>query len=400
MGWKKIKISDLGEILTGNTPPTSDRSYYGEEYTFIKPTDMIAGKRFVPFTGERFSQKAYKKYKKYLLPEFTTVVVTIGTIGKVCLTKELSFTNQATNAIIVSEGNFDKQFIYYLMVYNNPQVKYLSSGTASGRENVSKGVFENIKVSVPPLPTQKKIARILSTYDDLIENNQKRITILEQLAQNLYREWFVRLRFPGWEEAEMVDGLPKGWEKVDFTDISHILNGGTPSTKKANYWNGNIPFFSPRDTNNSYFCFTTEKSITDVGLSNCSSKLFAEDTIFITARGTVGKLVLNAVPMAMNQSNYALLGKNGISQYYLFLTTQLLVERLQKQANGATFSAITVKDFESLTVLKPQKQILEKFDKITKPLFRSIKTLETKNQVLQQTRDRLLPRLLGGKLVV
>ncbi len=216
MNLTKCKIKDLGTILTGNTPPTSQRTYYGNLYPLIKPTDMKIDGRYIGYTEESLSEEGYKLFENKLLPKNTPCVVTIGTIGKLCLTKEPSFCNQAVNCIIVDQRFHDPMYIFYLMKISIPKVKFLSSGTASGRENVSKSAFEGIEVEVPLLPIQRKIALILSNYDDLIENNTRRIEILEETAKLVYEECFVKFRFPGHENVRMVPSesgeIPEGWK--------------------------------------------------------------------------------------------------------------------------------------------------------------------------------------------
>lgn len=403
--WEKVKFSELFLIgsLNGVTRPSRVR---GKGFKMVNMKELFKYDRLknqkmelVPMTPSELSK--FGLTKGDLL--FARQSLTIEGAGKCSIVIEVPEEATFESHLIRIRLNSKKAsslFYYYFFSSSLGKGTTQSIVYQVAAAGLRASDLALLKIPLPPLPTQKKIAHILSTYDDLIENNQKRIAILEQMAQNLYKEWFVRFRFPNWEEVEFVDGVPKGWEELIFTEISDLINGGTPSTKVSTYWNGTIPFFSPKDVNNSFFCFETESKITEEGLRNCSSKLFNVDTLFITARGTVGKIALNAVPMAMNQSNYALIGKKGISQYYLFLVTHSLIKRLRKQANGATFSAITVKDFESLKVLHPPNSILEKFDKVIIPLFEEMKLLKKKNLNLKQARNRLLPRLLSGKLKV
>lgn len=275
---------------------------------------------------------------------------------------------------------------------------------ASGRQRADLNAVKNIEVPAPPLPIQRKIAAILSAYDDLIENNQRRIKILEEMARMLYREWFVHFRFPGHEQVRMVDSelgpVPEGWEVVRFTDIVDVLSGGTPKTSIPEYWNGNIPWFTPRDRPNSYYVLTTAKQITELGLKNCNSKLFPPNTVFITARGTVGECALAAVPMAMNQTCYALRGRNWLSQYIVFLMTLELVDALKQSATGAVFDAIVVDTFRQRLVLSIPQQLTVQFAEQISPVFEMIKNLQQRNVVLKRTRDLLLPKLISGELDV
>ena len=226
------------------------------------------------------------------------------------------------------------------------------------------------------------------------------------MAQAIYREWFVHFRFPGHEDVDFVDSevgeVPAGWEVVPFTEIADVLSGGTPRTKVDEYWNGDIPFFSPKDIsgNSSFYVTETERRITEQGLENCSSDLYPKDTVFITARGTVGKTVLPAVPMAMNQSCYALCGRDGISQRFVFLSIRTYVEELQQKAHGAVFDTIIMDTFRQLKTIRPPLSLIHRFTAIVDPLFDQILNLLRKNENLRQTRDLLLPRLVLGELDV
>lgn len=257
------------------------------------------------------------------------------------------------------------------------------------------------RIPTPPPHTQQRIAGILSAYDELIENSQRRIRILETMARNLYREWFVNFRFPGHEAIPRVSSplgdIPRGWKIGAFTELADVLSGGTPKTDIAEYWNGQIPFFTPRDAPTCFYVQDTDKHVTELGLSKCASELYPPETVFITARGTVGKVSLPSVPMAMNQSCYALHGKAGISQRYLFLLTLQQVDYLKTNTGGATFDTIVVDTFRRMRVLQPPCEVIASFNSQVDAMFEQVNTLQRQIQNLRRTRDLLLPRLLSGQ---
>ena len=187
-------------------------------------------------------------------------------------------------------------FLCYLL--KSPKVyNYIASNCVSGSAlpRIVLKDFKKVSMQVPPLPTHQKIAAILSSLDDKIELNNKINTNLEQQAQALFKNF-----------------SEKSSKSVKFTDLIYILGGGTPKTNNEDYWNGKIPFFTPKDVGKPY-CLLTEKKITESGLDNCNSRLYPVNTIFVTARGTVGKVCLAGLPMAMNQSCYALKAKKIIN---------------------------------------------------------------------------------------
>lgn len=207
-------------------------------------------------------------------------------------------------AVIECKEEIEPRFLYAFLTTNSV-VDYLMSiaeGQASTFPAFNPEAIEQIKIKLPPLPVQRRIAEILGRYDALIENYAAQIRTLEASAQNLYTEWFVRGRCP-FAEYETDSKLPVGWEELKFTDISSVLSGGTPKTDNPEYWNGDVYWLSPADFDGSCYILSTAKTITGTGLKNCNSKLYPIDTIVITARGTVGRVVLLGRPMAINQSN-------------------------------------------------------------------------------------------------
>ena len=297
----------------------------------------------------------------------------------------------------------DNDFVYYLTktpLFRDTAIKSMVG--SSGRQRAQMDVLENLKMFVPKdISDQHRIASILSSLDRKIELNNKINADLEEMAQAIFKNWFVD--FEPFKDGKFVDSelgmIPEGWKVGRLTDVIKLMPGGTPKTSEPLYWdNGTIPFFSPKDVNGVY-CFATEKHITETGLNKCSSNLYPKDTIFITCRGTVGKVCLAACDMAMNQSNYAIKAIDGYSQYYIFFLVKSVVERLIKKSNGAVFSAITSKDFDE-EILIPSQKAVEDFTNVIDGFFRRIFTIGTENSRLSLLRDTLLPRLMSGELEV
>ena len=397
-----VRVGDLGRVVTGKTPPSSQPELFGELYPFLTPTDINGVARYVETT--RFLSIEGCDYQhRLMLPARAVCVVCIGaTIGKVCMTNRPSFTNQQVNSVIVNENEHDPFFVYHLLATLRDELKANAGGAAT--PIINKTAFSEIEVNLPSLSVQQRIAGILSAYDELIENNQRRIQILETMARAVYREWFVEFRFPGHDTiprvASPLGDIPKSWEIVAFTEIADVLSGGTPKTTTAEYWNGEIPFFTPRDAPTCFYVQDTDKHITRLGLSNCASELYAPDTVFITARGTVGRVALPSVSMAMNQSCYALRGKAGMPQRFLFLMTLQQVDYLQTNTGGATFDTIVVDTFRQMKVVKPAHEVIASFARQIDAIFEHVDTIQRQVQNLRRTRDLLLPRLLSGQVAL
>lgn len=186
--------------------------------------------------------------------------------------------------------------------------------------------------------------------------------------------------------------------EVGFTEIVQILGGGTPKTGETSYWNGNIPFFTPKDVGTPY-TLTTEKAITEDGLAHCNSRLYPINTVFVTARGTVGKVGLPGVPMAMNQSCYALVGKD-THQLLVYFYTLKAVDRLKHKASGAVFDAITTRDFESESIMQLSDADAMAFLDVAEPMYQNILSNSIENLRLATLRDALLPKLMSGEIDV
>lgn len=278
----------------------------------------------------------------------------------------------------------------------------MNSWAGAGATRAYLGITDQAKLPVvlPPKEKQEKIAAILSAYDDLIENNRRRIALLEKMAEEIYREWFVRLRFPGHEQAKFEKGLPVGWRESASSDVFEVLSGGTPKTDVASYWNGDIPFFTPRDATESFYVLNTEKNITANGLRTCNSRLYSKDTIFITARGTVGKLALASRDMAMNQSCYALVPKGGGPVYFHYLAIQNAITYLKGISKSGVFDNVVVDTFKTVPIVMPTDALIQECNQVLEPLFVRVVTLLRANEVLVAQRDALLPRLISGKLAV
>lgn len=282
-------------------------------------------------------------------------------------------------ALRMKNGNQD--FLFYLMKYYMPQLINKESGTVFG--SVNKQDIIGIEVEIPKDEQQQRvISRYLCMLDDKIELNIAINNHLEQIAQTIFKSYTKNIKYA-----------------KRFTDVAYILSGGTPKTTIDEYWNGSIPFFTPKDVKGTYV-LTTEKSLTETGLKNCNSQLYPPNTIFVTARGTVGKIAMAGVSMAMNQSCYALIGKPGYGQLFLYNLAQEMVKNLKHKASGAVFDAIVIRDFDNEIVSIPSLDVVNEFENIVKPIYEIILHNAYESINLIDLRDSLLPQLISGELTV
>lgn len=317
------------------------------------------------------------------------VIVTIsGTIGQIAYIPEDSLYDEYLCSQRQFRVSFDSSMVYvpYLVFYFHTfegQNKILSFANQTGVPALSQPLknFKKIRLCLPSLQEQRRIASIVETINDKIENNIKINDNLQQQAAALFSSLYDRSN-----------------TEVGFTDLIQILGGGTPKTGENTYWNGNIAFFTPKDVGTPY-TLITEKTISKEGLSHCNSRLYPVYTVFVTARGTVGKVGMSGVPMAMNQSCYALVGKE-THQLLVYFYTLKAVDRLKHKASGAVFDAITTRDFESEQIMKLSDDDATAFLRVAEPMFQEVLNNNIENLRLSTLRDSLLPKLMSGEIDV
>ncbi len=315
------------------------------------------------------------------------VITHRGTLGQIVFIPQ----DSRYDRYVISQSQFrvrcnDKVLPEYLVYYfHTPigQYKLLSNASQVGVPALARpsSTFQQIEVTLPELSIQKRVVEIITTIQRKIENNQELNDNLEQQAAALFSSLYNRSN-----------------TEVRYTDLIQILGGGTPKTGETAYWNGNIAFFTPKDVGTPY-TFITEKTITEEGLSHCNSRLYPVNTVFVTARGTVGKVGLSGIPMAMNQSCYALVGKE-THQLLVYFYTLKAVDRLKHKASGAVFDAITTRDFDSEQIMKLSDDDAKAFLCVAEPMFQEMLNNSIENLRLSTLRDFLLPKLMSGEIDV
>jgi len=275
---------------------------------------------------------------------------------------------------------------------------------------------------VPEPTEQRAIANILGTLDDKIELNRKMNETLEAMARALFKSWFVDFdpvrakiesRDPGLPKHiadlfpdSFVDSelgqIPKGWKIKPFAETVNIIGGGTPKTSVAEYWDGDIPWFSVVDApgGSDVWVVDTEKKITQSGVDSSSTQVLPVCTTIISARGTIGRIALVGVPMAMNQSCYGLKGKSGSRGIFTYYSTSELVGRLQQHAHGSVFDTITRDTLAGVSIVVPHQKLVDAFECRVGPLLDRIRIGLLCSRTLTALRNTLLPKLISGELRV
>ena len=269
--------------------------------------------------------------------------------------------------------------------------------------HISGSQIKAFKFRLPGEKEQAAIASILSTYDDLIENNRRRIALLEEAARLLYREWFVHFRFPGHEHVKITDGLPAGWERRTFDDVCDAVGGGTPKTSKPEYWHdGDIPWYTPTDiTRNSCLALLDSATkITEAGLRGSSAKILPAGTVLMTSRASVGFFGIIEAPSCTNQGFISIVPHDAGARMYLLHNLMHRVEEVRSHAGGSTYREINKGKFKALPIVFPEGILFREFEEHASTLHAQVRNLHKSNQKLALARDLLLPRLMNGEIAV
>ena len=257
-------------------------------------------------------------------------------------------------------------------------------------------------MKVPELDLQRRIASILSAYDDLIENNNRRIQLLEESARLLYQEWLVRLRFPGYEHTRIVNGVPEGWEKMTLKTLGTIITGKTPSTARREYFGGNIPFIKTPDMHGNVYVINTEDALSDEGAGTQQNKFLEKNAIIVSCIGAkAGVVSLTSNKSQTNQQINALSVNEETQTFYLYFFLKDYKEQLLAiGSSGSTMPNVSKGKFENIEVVVPSERLLSIYHDVVSCSFQQILNLQLSNQKLKAARDILLPRLMSGEIVV
>ena len=388
MGYETYRIADLiDEIAMGPFGSNIKVSCFVDSGVPVLNGSNLEGFSLSEKTFRYVTREKADSLNKANAHRGDIVITHRGTLGQIVFIPQ----DSKYDRYVISQSQFrvrcnDKVLPEYLVYYFHTPIgqhKLLSNASQVGVPALARpsSTFQQIEVVLPELSIQKRVVEIISTIQKKIVNNQELNDNLQQQAAALFSSLYDRSN-----------------TEVGFTDLIQILGGGTPKTGENTYWNGNIAFFTPKDVGIPY-TLITEKTISKEGLSHCNSRLYPVNTVFVTARGTVGKVGMSGVPMAMNQSCYALVGKE-THQLLVYFYTLKAVDRLKHKASGAVFDAITTRDFESEQIMKLSDDDATAFLRVAEPMFQEVLNNNIENLRLSTLRDSLLPKLMSGEIDV
>lgn len=414
--WRTVKLVDISAkrrwaLNGGPFGSKLSRKHYSESgVPVIRGTNLSADSKFsfddfVYVSEEKADElRANNAHPGDLI---FTQRGTIGQVGLIPFDSPISrfVISQSQMKLTVDPEQVDALFLYYFFTAADTVQKIQNLAFAAGVPHINLDILRKFETPVPPLPVQRRIAGILSAYDELIENSQRRIRILEEMARALYREWFVHFRFPGHENHPLTSSslgdIPQGWEVKTVVDSFEIFGGGTPSRKQQEYWDGGaIQWFSPSDLTGavSMFMDDSRDHISKLGLAKSSARLFPAGSVMLTSRATIGAIAINTHEACTNQGFIICLPNDRVSRFFLFHWLKENVLTFQRMASGATFKEISRGVFKTIEFLNPPAKIVRHFEDVVAPMAEQVLAFQRQIQNLRRTRDLLLPRFLSGQI--
>lgn len=405
MSWEKVKLRELYTVHNGLS---KGGKYFGSGYPFLT-FSTVFNNYFVPNIIEDLVQSTPKEQENYSIKRgdifVTRTSETSNELGMSCVALKdypcATYNGFTKRMRPIQENRVLPEYIGYYMRMPSFRNEFQAFSTMTTRASLRNEDLLSLRVALPSLEKQTQIANILKAYDDLIENNQKQIKLLEEAAQRLYKEWFVDLRFPGYEDIPIVDGVPEGWIYKTVGEFGEVVTGKTPSTSKVEYYGGNIPFVTIPDMHGRIYPLTTEKSLTKIGADTQNNKYLPPNTVIVSCIATVGLVNIAVEECQTNQQINSVILANE-NDLYFFYESMLRIKSLLDGvgSNGATMTNVNKSKFSNIRILYPIDDLINSFDKICAPIFDKILTLSKANLKLQQARDRLLPKLMSGEIEV
>ena len=412
MAWEKVKLGDIATcIQPGPFGSQLHNSDYSESGTpIIMPKDMIDGKishSNLIFVGEEHT----KRLCRHQVHAGNLMVARKGDVRKCVFITENEdgwMTGSDCLKVALKENYCYPRFIYYQLrsPFIGRWLEKISIGATM--PSINTGLLSSIELVLPSLKEQKRIADILSAYDDLIENNQKQIKLLEEAAQRLYKQWFIDLRYPGHETTKIVDGLPEGWRNVTLGDVyGKIESGSRPKGGiDSSIRDGVVSVGAENVIGLGQYNYSSEKLVSHEFYENSKRGKVEDRDILVYKDGAyIGRTSLfqDEFPrkvMMVNEHVFLLNAKNPLYQYYLFFTLnrQEYFDKMQKLNKNSAQPGINQDALKSLVIIWPLDEIAMKFDNFVAPMVKKIFALAKQNYELSQSRDRLLPKLMDGEL--
>ena len=386
------RIGDICKrVCSGGTPTSSNAAYYDGGIPWLNTNEVNFCNIYS--TNRTISEEGLNHSAAKLIPANSVIVAMYGvTAGKSAIAKIPLTTNQACCNLIIDEEKAHYQYVYHFLKLQSDNLNKLANGGA--QQNLNSIIIKKFKINLPSLEIQRRIASILSAYDNLIENNNRRIRLLEQMAENLYKEWFVRFRFPGHEKAEFENGLPKGWSLKNLFDVADVSYG---------YAFKSDLFCNDKNLNAVVRIRDIQDNHTDTYTSEvCDDKyLIEENAILVGMDGLFHMCLWNGEKAYLNQRVVKICSKKkDMCNYMIFMAIRPQIKFWEQVIAGTTVAHLGDKHLKKIKIAVSTENLLLKANESIQRIMVEKNQLFKQNQILSRQRDLLLPRLMSGKLEV
>ena len=324
-----------------------------------------------------------------------------GTLGRVAYKDDdLESTFDGHVTVLRVSDEINSRYINYYLNELQSQLENLGLGSTNQLELYAKEIVK-IKIDLPDITIQNKIVDIAETYDKQIDNIQNRIDLLFELGETIYKEWFVRFRFPGHKSCKFHNGIPEDWTVARVADFGRVETGKTPSMEIEEYYGGDIPFIKTPDMHGNVFVIETDEKLSEMGSNSQKRKLLPPNSIMVTCIGTGGVVSINPIPAHTNQQINSIVLNNIEELEWLFYTCRSMKTTIEMYgATGTTMTNLSKGKFEKLKVIKPSEEIVLKYHDIVGPMIKEIKTLMYMKKALVDQKNLIVPRLISDRLKV
>ena len=393
-------LSDLVDVIGGGTPKTTEESYWNGSIPWLSVKDFCGDKKYVYNTEKSITVEGLNNSSTKLLHKDNIIISARGTVGELAMIPYDMVFNQSCFGLI-PKGNNDPHFVYYLL---KDKVRSLKSQTqGSVFDTITKATFDRIECADYSEEDQRRIASILSSLDRKIELNNKINADSEEMAQAIFKNWFVD--FEPFKDGKFVDSelgmIPEGWKVGCLGDMGAVVCGKTPSKSNSNYYGGDIPFIKIPDMHGNVFVENSEDRLTEEGSLSQIKKLIPPYSLMVSCIATVGLVSINTKPSHTNQQINTVIPHNKSALFYLYQHIKNNEEFLKNMGRGGTTTLnVNTKSFSNIRLLIPSEIALEQFHGIVEGLFKKIEQNLHESRTLSLLRDTLLPRLMSGELEV
>ena len=390
MSWEYKTLDQLGEVSRGRSKhrPRNDPSLFGGKYPFIQTADVKAANFYITEYDTTYNEKGLAQSRLWN-PGTLCITIAANIADTGILAMDACFPDSVMG-FLPYEGIADVRFVKYCFDILQQNCKKISQGAA--QDNLSWEKLSTILFPAPPIEVQTKIADILSTYDNLIENNKKQIKLLEEAAQRLYKEWFIDLRFPGHETTPIVDGVPEGWKEQSLYQIADVVMGQSPKSEYYNQVGEGLPFHQGVGSYGNRF-------VSDETYSTSFTRIAEAGSILFSVRAPVGRLNLTKNKVVIGRGLAAINHRRG-AQSYLFYLLKEKFFRDDIIGNGSIFASISKEELLNQTFLVPIDSLVGQFNGIAGGIDKKIDILSEQIRLLTEARNRLLPKLMSGEIEV